>query len=173
MKQTWVENVKIKSKWKAEKRKLGLTSGQSVADTDLNPDLSKEDEDTESWHGVDEEVQDNEGIEESMASTASTSALPRTSQPQQPNRSKQKEKNPTPATETRSLRDLTRDAYSRSSLHTYKSGRSAKDGSRDQTRRGHNRGGGGRGRGQPGRGQPNMKLRMDVMLEKIKRDFAP
>lgn len=71
------------------------------------------------------------------------------------------------------LRDLTREAYSRSSLHTYKS---------DPLHRG--RGGGyqrahGVATVNPpirevgrGRGQPNMKLRMGAMLEKIKREYS-
>ncbi|KAH6918944.1 hypothetical protein BKA70DRAFT_1248731 [Coprinopsis sp. MPI-PUGE-AT-0042] len=91
-----------------------------------------------------------------------------------------------------SLRDLKREAYSRATLHHYKSDPLHKRPSRG--RGGHaerggrggfsNRGGRGgfsdrgsrgpRGRGGPpprGRGQPDMKLRMNVMLEKIKRDL--
>ncbi|KIM87019.1 hypothetical protein PILCRDRAFT_95910 [Piloderma croceum F 1598] len=70
------------------------------------------------------------------------------------------------------VRDMTREAYSRASLHTYKS---------DPLHRNRGRGGSSRGdkatystaggRGQ-GRGQPNMKLRMGAMLEKIKRDYS-
>ena len=69
----------------------------------------------------------------------------------------------------KSLRDLTKEAYSWTSLHNYKS----------------NPLNGGRGRGRGcgkssqrvlrggrGHGQPNMKLRMGAMLEKIKRDYA-
>lgn len=78
-----------------------------------------------------------------------------------------------------SLRDLKREAYSRTSLHTYKSDPLHKRVSRGGGRGGHSdrgRGGrGGRGRGplpsSRGRGQPDMRLRMNVMLEKIKRDL--
>jgi hypothetical protein len=63
-----------------------------------------------------------------------------------------------------SLRELLRKAYSRDSLHTYKS---------DPLHRGKGRpaqhGGGTKG---TGRGQPDMKLRMNALLEKIKRDVA-
>lgn len=66
-----------------------------------------------------------------------------------------------------SLRELKREAYSESTLHTFKSDPLKR---RNQSKRG------GRDNGfierKGGRGQPNMKLRMNVMLEKIKRDFA-
>jgi hypothetical protein len=84
------------------------------------------------------------------------------------------EKEKEPPAPPLSLRDLTREAYSRSSLHTFKSDPLNR-------RRGDNRGRGrgeGRGRGKGAhrgemrKGQPNMKLRMDAMLEKIKRDLA-
>jgi len=58
------------------------------------------------------------------------------------------------------LREMTKQAFSRSSLHTYKSDPLHR-------RRGHDKQNGKKGRG----GQPNMKLRMGVMLEKIKRDL--
>jgi len=74
-----------------------------------------------------------------------------------------------------SLRDLTREAYSRASLHTYKSGLHRNRGGASQ--RGHgtrvsNSSAGGTGRGTGGSGQPNMKLRMGAMLEKIMQDYS-
>lgn len=56
------------------------------------------------------------------------------------------------------VRDLTRMAYARESLHTFKA---------DQLGRHPGRGRHGQGKG---RGQPNMKLRMSALLEKIKMD---
>jgi hypothetical protein len=56
------------------------------------------------------------------------------------------------------VRDLTRAAYARESLHTFKA---------DPLGRHPNRGRHGQGKG---RGQPNMKLRMGALLEKIKMD---
>ena len=53
------------------------------------------------------------------------------------------------------LRELTRQAYSTESLHTFKA---------DPLKQ-HK----GRITGEKGRGQPNMKLRMNAMLEKIKQ----
>ena len=92
-----------------------------------------------------------------------------------------------------SLRELTRRAYSRESLHNFKAGplhkrkavsasssadtqrdRSAPKGDRRELHSGGDRRGGpprGRGRGRGG-GQPNMKLRMEAMLERIKRDYT-
>lgn len=59
------------------------------------------------------------------------------------------------------LRELARKAYSRESLHTYKSDPFSRRKKGDATRK---KGG--------GKGQPNMKLRMNFMLEKIKRDYS-
>ena len=76
-----------------------------------------------------------------------------------------------------SLRDLAKEAYSRSSLHTFKSDplhrkkRSNNDLASSQRGRGRITASA-RGAINVGRGQPNMKLRMDVLLEKIKRDFT-
>lgn len=74
------------------------------------------------------------------------------------------------AEEKLSLREMQNQAYSRSSLHTFKSHSLHKT-------RGSDRMGPGRGRGRGfqearGRGQPDMRLRMNAMLEKIKRDFT-
>lgn len=70
-----------------------------------------------------------------------------------------------PQAEETSLRELRKKAYSHSSLHTYKSDplrhRNDKNGSSRKV-------GSTRGKG----GQPNMKLRMEAMLEKIKRDIT-
>lgn len=67
------------------------------------------------------------------------------------------------AQEKQRLRDLTRRAYSRESLHTFKSD--------PLNRRREHRKDGGR-TGSTGRGQPNMKLRMNALLEKIKMDVG-
>ena len=63
-----------------------------------------------------------------------------------------------------SLRDLFRKAYSRESLHTYKSDPLHRGKGRPAQHRGRTKGTGG--------GQPDMKLRMNALLEKIKRDVA-
>lgn len=87
------------------------------------------------------------------------------------------EKEKEPPAPPPSLHDLTREAYSRSSLHTFKSDPLNRKRGSQARGRGRGRGEGRSGtRGAPhgerGKGQPNMKLRMDAMLEKIKRDLA-
>ena len=74
-----------------------------------------------------------------------------------------------------SLREITRAAYSKASLHNYKSdplhrrkdslkpGKAPKNGHTARESAGSKRGRG---------GQPNMKLRMGALLERIKRDFS-
>lgn len=71
------------------------------------------------------------------------------------------------AEKERSLRDIAREAYSQSSLHNYKS--DPLNRRRIEGRGRDRRTGVPSGRG---KGQPNMKLRIEVMLEKIKRDFS-
>lgn len=112
----------MKSKWAAEKRKLGLVRKRTEeAKQELEPeDASKEqseEEMEEEWKGI------------SDPAPAATQTNP-----------------------TSSLSDLTRQAYSKNTLHTYKSVRR-----------------GGAPRQSRGGGQPNMKLRMGALLEKIKR----
>lgn len=58
------------------------------------------------------------------------------------------------------VREMTRKAYSKSSLHTYKSDPLKKYGSSAREKR------------ETGNGQPDMKLRMNALLAKIKRDYA-
>ena len=63
------------------------------------------------------------------------------------------------------LRELFRKAYSRESLHTYKSDPLHRGKGRPTLHRS--------GTKRTGRGQPDMRLRMNALLEKIKRDIAP
>ncbi|KII88593.1 hypothetical protein PLICRDRAFT_41779, partial [Plicaturopsis crispa FD-325 SS-3] len=192
MKQTWIENKKIKSKWKAEKRKEGLQSGQ-VAVTQEDPERIEEDdaaslsvetsgdEEEAVVEGADDESDENE---EELPAPVKTPVEP-------PKKSRRKRKEESEATkEPFTLRDLTRQAYSRDSLHSFKAdplhrrrgrgnarGYASRTGTepRGMSSRGRGRGGmqDGRGslRGQGedrrrnrGGGQPNMKLRMDAML---------
>ncbi|KAF5324438.1 hypothetical protein D9611_004333 [Ephemerocybe angulata] len=71
-----------------------------------------------------------------------------------------------------SLRDLKREAFSKTKLHTFKADALHKHSGRGQSFNARGRG----GSGPPGRGgrrgQPDMRLRMDYMLEKIKRDYT-
>ncbi|KAJ3935240.1 MAG: hypothetical protein NXY57DRAFT_530271 [Lentinula lateritia] len=162
LKKAWVEKTKIKSKWRAERRKMGLPSRSLPSRTD---DARKEEQN----EVADKEVEDNKESE-SADETVTTRELPMKFQrgPPRPNlafasQSKQLKEQPKEH-DAPDLRELTRKAYSRETLHTYKLD--------PLNRRGANRGRGHSRGGIRGRGQPNMKLRMGAMLEKIKRDFT-
>ncbi|KAJ6547422.1 hypothetical protein B0H19DRAFT_953399 [Mycena capillaripes] len=145
LKQAWVQNVKMKSKWKAEKRKAGIAV----------PCPAEGEEDT----GADDLESDKEPEPSVRAPTPPTRPPP----PTKRIREHRPRADPPEAESSNapSLRDRAREAYSRASLHTY---RSDPFGKRQQR--------GGKADGAKGRGQPNMKMRMDVLLETIKRDFT-
>ncbi|KAI0273548.1 hypothetical protein BC834DRAFT_966060 [Gloeopeniophorella convolvens] len=155
LKEAWVAKQKIKSKWKAQKRKEGI-----VTQRDPQPDVAENDDE-----GTD-------AAEESPEEEPKPAAPPRREQPQ--------DEQAAPTTSDKpSLRELQRQAYSRASLHHFKAQplRHSKKHGADrgaeavgQAQRGAGRGAAcGRGRGG---GQPNMSLRMSAMLEKIKRDYS-
>ena len=150
LKRTWVENAKIKSKWKAQQRKRGSPAVQPSEKDD-----STKDEETS---GSDEEESQDGEKELSRPTEISHTHLTRRNLP---TFHSNKDKNF--PTDSPSLRDLNKEAYSQSSLHRFKS---------NPLKRGRGSSVQGRGGGSRGRGQPNMKLRMGAMLEKIKRDLA-
>ncbi|RDB24264.1 hypothetical protein Hypma_008717 [Hypsizygus marmoreus] len=185
LKQTWVENAKIKSKWKAQKRKEGLlpppapvqndeeeSEGES-SDAEQSDEASKSD--AEEITKQESELEEKPAPKKSMLHPSRAHIHPELAEKKPHIRRRPDEKaQPTPENPP-SLRDLTREAYGRSSLHTFKVGRGRGTGARGGARgRGRGRGrGDGRGpAGETGRGQPNMKLRMTAMLEKIKQDYA-
>jgi len=174
LKKTWIENNKIKNKWKAEKRKAGLVSKPSEPQPDLGSEreeIETQQEDTNSSNGSEETQElENDRPESTLKSVSRAQNFP------QPDR-KPNHNNTAPSERTPdSLRELTRKAYSRESLHSFKADPLGRHRGRGKT----NQRGGGGGRGQwrgnhderRGRGQPNMKLRMTDMLEKIKRDLS-
>lgn len=195
LKQSWVEAQKIKSQWKAQKRKEGIATKSGrfeelVADHQENavasgPSHGAENEEAEetphAWRGSASSTAAEESSEdESVADRVDDASIRRTA----PTRSKrQQQMRPDVAVaDPPSLRDLQRQAYSKSSLHTFKSGHrgsGATSGAHATAPMG-GRGRGGavdsqRGRGHVrgrGRGQPDMRLRMNAMLEKIKRDYT-
>lgn len=183
-----MEKQKIKSKWKAEKRKEGIFSRRDAAtlanqegegDKVIKNDDSEDEKEGEKEAGrqpADEQLSEDVEIEEEDArESLETEALPLR------NSGKNTQLDTDKTSEDRStLRELQKQAYSRSSLHHYKSdplhrsrGRGHGGGNTDQSgrQRGGRGGGGGRGRGRGG-GQPDMRLRMSAMLEKIKHDFT-
>jgi len=159
-----VDTKKIKSKWRAEKRKEGLVSGSGsigqrrqqsddIREQGSSPESSNKDEADENYDGL------------------TPSKRPATVTHRKDNRAEQIPEEQ----KGDSLRDMTREAYSQSSLHTFKSDPMRRNRVRSG---GSQRGGGARvinppagGIGQ-GRGQPNMKLRMGALLEKIKREYS-
>lgn len=167
LKRTWVENVKIKSQWKAQKRKE-LQPSTSAQGHEQDDDGES---DAEESHIEQEEnlVQDGV-IPSSRKSAIYPSRAHKIPGQAPPSKGREDDTDKDHLSEpTSSLRDLTQKAYSRSSLHTFKSdplnpGRGSRGGRGDERR--------GTERGQGCRGQPNMKLRMGAVLEKIKRDFA-
>jgi len=182
LKKAWVEKTKIKSRWKAQKGKEGLATSSKL---DLPVYDEKKNHDVEDNFGS-----DNDHVQPSVLPTEISGQQPyphlhpsrahihpelpvkhsKARIPDAvPTKTQKVSKEDSQAVERPSLRELKREAYSQSALHTFKSDPLKK---RDQGKRG----GGSRGRGskfiEKGRGQPNMKLRMNVMLEKIKQNFA-
>ncbi|KAJ3738841.1 hypothetical protein DFH05DRAFT_1530995 [Lentinula detonsa] len=157
LKKAWVEKAKIKSKWKSERQKMEMPSSSLPTETG---NASEEENSTEFEDEYDEGLGD-----ERVGTVVTPEPSVKPSRTPRPNPASTSQMKQTKDYNTQNLRDLTRTAYSRETLHTYKSD--------PLNRRGNANGGRGNGRGGiRGRGQPNMKLRMGAMLEKIKRDFT-
>ncbi|KAJ8078699.1 hypothetical protein PM082_012982 [Marasmius tenuissimus] len=165
LKQTWVEKAKIKSKWKAERRKLGLAPAQVDRNPIRNGSEEEADEEEGSQDGqrpsVIEQDEDMPAPKKSLTAFQLRREKHKHSTPQN-GRGSQSKPQPTQNSDDTSvdLRELARKAYSRESLHTYKSDPLKRRAHGEYTKKGG------------GRGQPNMKLRMNVMLEKIKKDYS-
>ncbi|KAJ4488043.1 hypothetical protein J3R30DRAFT_888525 [Lentinula aciculospora] len=158
LKKAWVEKTKIKSKWKTERQKLGLPTRSLPTESDK----AQEEEDDGK---VDSEMEDDEELESNEIVAVPEPSVKVHRKPPRPNPASTSQSEQAKERDAPDLRELTRKAYSRDTLHTYKSD--------PLNRRGGANGGRKNGRGGTrGRGQPNMKLRMDAMLEKIKRDFT-
>lgn len=212
LKRSWVEVQKIKSQWKAQKRKEGLVTARTQltqlvvdADTDMDREMTRPSHseghadalEKDSENGVSISENADESSEEEESGSGSESAEDESDDASSPPPArKQKGVSREDTAEVKpTLREMQKQAYSRSSLHTHKSdplhrrrgsqprgrGNSA-DRGQDRGRgnsvgRGQDRGRGrgndrGASRGGRGRGQPDMRLRMNAMLEKIKRDFT-
>lgn len=207
LKQSWVEAQKIKSNWKAQKRKEGLVHPSRLIPPSGDDGGENEMSGNEGMNGDRLESEKEDGVRGSAArqpDSKDASDHSSESEDDSENKSDGVRQSPEPGYPTRernsrgrgakgrggsmrndkqkdedagkepSLRDLHKLAYSRSSLHTFKSSRGhrglANAGKADGRGRGTGRGfQGSRGRG---RGQPDMRLRMNAMLEKIKRDFT-
>lgn len=196
-----MQKQKIRSQWKAQKRKEGLSSSRpplpgEVHDRHDEGGIEEDEREPEAAPGVSagSESGDDEEDDEMSESNAETELQAPSQHSTSRGRGNTKRdgsgsqgsargrgrgrggKFPHPDRESRddrrdeeqvpSLRELQNKAYSRASLHTFKSNR--KNGNSE----GHGLRGSARGRGFRGRGQPDMRLRMNAMLEKIKRDVV-
>lgn len=158
LKQSWVESTKIKSQWKAQKKREGVLQRKPEVPSSDDPPPAHQ------------ERPDGSDPEESHSKDqgAHSGGHPERKQRSVPNSS---------TDGGISLRELSKQAYSRNSLHTYKADNKRHDTKSSRgtnTQRGRNRGGRGASFGNRGceKGQPNMKYRVTAMLEKIKRDFT-
>lgn len=191
LKKAWVEKTKIKAKWKAQKRKEGFVTAAKL-DTPIydSNDRGKSPQNEVNLSGSGSE--EAEGVQQENTPRATKQSRQQASV-MHPSRAhihptlpvkqlaaspseKRETSDARPAkrqrtakveetTEHLSLRELTKQAYSKESLHTYKADPLKKHHKSDKgrpTARG----------GATGRGQPNMKLRMNAMLAKIKQDFV-
>ncbi|KAG8833533.1 hypothetical protein FRC17_010565 [Serendipita sp. 399] len=183
-KRAWVQKAKLRSDWAKQKRHLGLGRGRIGAsgekdkeENDQDVRTSSEDEDqleTPSQRR-DQALYDSERFVDSRPTKRPRRLSPsrdRTS----PLKPVEKASRNTSLSEEAKLqrervRELTKQAYSKESLHTFKSdplrrkrSGGSQMGNTDQKRL--------EGGSVKGRGQPNMKLRMNALLEKIKMDVG-
>ncbi|KAG7452640.1 uncharacterized protein BT62DRAFT_1070385 [Guyanagaster necrorhizus] len=151
LKQDWVFNAKIKSKWKVEKRKMAAA----------NPGDDKDTQDVDSDSSAPSNIQDSKDQSPFLVPPAPVSCTKSISQ--KVTTSEQT----TSSRPSISVREMKRNAYSKASLHSYKADplNKRKSGGQFSTRNRDRNGG-------RGKGQPDMKLRMNAMLEKIKRDLV-
>lgn len=208
LKKAWIEKTKIRTKWKAEKRKL---QADGVLPVTRKPWEIQEEAQSGPGRPDDERSSHSDSESEPSHRTPSHSeerplpphlrrpTSPKPRRPdgtqnstirrtkEEPQSSKEQSRwadkgkskaNPQQDTDepeseqTPSLRDLKREAYSRTNLHSFKADPLHKHAARRGQPPNQRGRGNGPGRGEAGRGQPNMKLRMDYMLERIKKDFS-
>lgn len=176
MKQAWVENKKIKSQWKAQKLREGIItlpqdefkqSGEEDVIARLGTEDLEKDASGRDGHETASEPGEKPTPKKSTLHPSRSHIHPELA----PSKAKRTRVSETESSsQSPSLRELTRQAYSRESLHTYKAGQRR---SRDSAVHGGGRGSSRKASGGvTGRGQPNMKLRMGAMLEKIKQSMA-
>ncbi|KIM49412.1 hypothetical protein M413DRAFT_6464 [Hebeloma cylindrosporum] len=187
LKKAWVEKTKIKSKWKAQKRKEGLDSAAKLdlpVYDEVEENNDKADEASGEGSGTSPQPQPqapraqashlhpsrahiHPGIPvRKTVKTASDALTNSEEKPRKKRKLSKAEGDEAAATEPPSVRDLMKEAYSRSTLHTFKADPLKRHRQNSSGR------GGGRARPEVGRGQPNMKLRMNAMLAKIKQDYT-
>lgn len=177
MKKEWVERQKLRSKWKAQKRKEGLGSASAVTPDRLRLDVEEAEKDADNVpnasDGESSGSSESEPTPKKQRSDVDKYGKQPAGEKRQPASSLRTKVNAEEKADSKdlktSVREFTRKAYSREMLHTHKSDSLHR---RKETGPRKNAVAEKAGRERGGRGQPNMKLRMEVMLERIKRDFT-
>ncbi|KAJ1309848.1 hypothetical protein OPQ81_006613 [Rhizoctonia solani] len=186
LKKEWIATQKLKAKYRAEKRRMGLRNapegpddGEANGNADEYDDTAKTSS-SDTGSPVDNLLVEPDTVPQSPvvapAHTRATHSKPVSSEPATSKRNtKAAIEEDKPEQDGPSLRELAREAYSPASLHTFKSHplRRRPPGKNSTRSRGNpypNRtGADGQKGAPPRRGQPNMAKRMGVLLEKIKR----
>jgi len=189
LKKAWVEKTKIKSKWKAQKRKedlasqskleiptysdgedkLGLNHTEGAEVETERPTTTPEDEPQKAHlHPSRAHIHPGLPVKRTKTSVSKSELETETDARAWKKRKVSSSEEEPQVVAKPSLRDLEKEAYSKSTLHTYKS---------DPFKKLSASGRGGRSgytarRPETGRGQPNMKLRMNAMLERIKQNYT-
>lgn len=193
LKRSWVEVQKIKSKWKAQKRKDSLVQKHPNILLKREDEYHEESPDSEAEGRGDEgdsslgdgtvvesskEEQDRGDAElqvvkkQDMKVKRVDHARPSSVQYKKGSQERRKlqiTEEDDGGQKKLTLRELNALAYSRSSLHTFKSTQHRSQENRGKSNGSRSSRGSFSGRG---RGQPDMRLRMNAMLEKIKRDLT-
>ncbi|CAE6520692.1 unnamed protein product [Rhizoctonia solani] len=186
LKKEWIATQKLKAKYRAERRRMGLKNAPAVPDDETGGNAGEHDDtanckagtsDTESPASV-PVVESGTAPQAPVAPpsrTHGTYSKPGFSKPAISKRNMKTvhDDEERPEQDGPSLRELAREAYSPASLHTFKSHpllrRShGKNNTQAQANPYPSHVGADAQRGAP-RGQPNMAKRMGVLLEKIKR----
>ncbi|KAH7340797.1 hypothetical protein B0J17DRAFT_715979 [Rhizoctonia solani] len=180
LKKEWIATQKLKAKYRAEKRRMGLRRSSPEDDGDKIDGNAGERDDTAKDDSSDTEPPATSPLVEPDITPQSPVAIPSHTQGMHSKSATSKRNMKTAATgdkpeqDSPSLRELAREAYSPASLHTYKSHplrrRShGNNNTRAQVNPYPTGANGQRGGPSRGRGQPNMAKRMGVLLERIKR----
>ncbi|CAE6516703.1 unnamed protein product [Rhizoctonia solani] len=192
LKKGWIATQKLKAKYRAEKRRMGLGRSSAEHDDEGVDGNAGERDDTAKDDSSDTEPPVNSPLAEPDTTPQSPVVMPSRTQgmrsklalskPTSSKSATSRSNMKTATTEDKpeqdgpSLRELAREAYSPASLHTFKSHplhrRShGKNNTRAQVNPYPNRTGANGQGGTPSRsrGQPNMAKRMGVLLERIKR----
>ncbi|KAI0288187.1 hypothetical protein BC826DRAFT_706387 [Russula brevipes] len=171
---------KTKSKWKAQKRREGILTQRDALLRSSSPLTTPQSSKTREGRGAsaDGAESDEPSDEQQISSEAEPTLTASVQKGTQKTRGREEDVPPI-AIAGPPLRELQKQAYSPASLHHYKSrplrhskgrmathdvkvpGSSRKEDVGESTRNRSRRG-----------GQPDMRLRMSVMLEKIKRDHS-